>query len=197
MTSYIVTIFSLIWTLSIPAWSLSDASFKGNLTVIDNHYYFIPYGSKQKLAVVVLDPLIKARLNCLKEGDFLTGKGHRFTPEQLVISSIEYVGLTDLLGTWRDEDEVFRFTDMRNFYYWDFQHGDTQFKGPFSYHYALSPFGDNPEQCMWKIFIIDSAGVVLGSLDWSAEDQIHMQFYDTDTGEVTSIKHLIRTTFLH
>jgi hypothetical protein len=98
-----------------------------------------------------------------------------------------------LVGTWRNEIEVFRFEDFTNFIYWNFNSLSENYHGPFSYHYALSPAGEDVTQCSWKMFIIDSVGVSLGTLEWSAEDQIHLQVYDSETGELTSSKRLIRS----
>lgn len=179
----------------IPHLGFADAIIKGTLVIEDGYYSVEPTGSTQRLFLITSDPVVRGRLACLKHGDFISGTATRFTQTQVSIRSIDYVGLKDLEGTWRDEDEVFKFIDNRNFYYWDFNTQQNRFAGPYSYHYALSPYGENPDQCLWKIFIIDNVGVVLGSLEWSADDQIHLQLYDTDTGEISSNKHLIRSVF--
>lgn len=194
MFKRLMVLFNLcVATIAIPHLGWSLATIKGNLLIEDGYYYIVPSGTDQKLLVVGEEPHIRTRLACLKSGDFLTGTATRFNQQQVYVSSINYVGLADLVGTWRDEDEIFRFIDHKNFFYWDFSSDSSRYIGPYSFHYALSPYGENPEQCLWKIFVIDNHQVVMGSLEWSAEDQIHLQLYDPDTGEINSNKHLIRS----
>ncbi len=195
MFDRIFTLINLVILTVIPSLGFADASIKGTLVIDDGHYAIEPTGSTQRLFILTTDNVVRSRLACLKEGDFISGTATRFNQTHVTVRSIDYVGLKDLVATWRDEDEVFTFSNYRTFYYWDFNKNSNRFVGPYSYHYALSPYGENPDQCLWKIFIIDSVGVVLGSLEWSAEDQIHLQIYDTDTGEVSSNKHLIRGVF--
>jgi hypothetical protein len=178
----------------IASIAIADASIKGTVLVIDGEYYVEPEFSTQRLKIVIPDEFVRNRLKCLNEGDFIWASAKRFSQDFVVISSINYVGLKRLIAAWRNESEVFKFSDFRNFYYWNFNPTQIQFQGPFKFHYALSPDGDNPHQCLWKIFIIDSE-VVLGSLEWTAEDQIHIKVYDTVTGEISYTKHLIKGVF--
>lgn len=186
-------IFISIFMSAGAALCTTESNFKGNLIVEADRYFLTPTGTTQKLEILVQSPIIKNRLHCLKHGDFITGIGFYLKNSQLEIHSIDYVGLMALIGTWRDNNEIYKFTDTRNFYYWNFAGKQAGFYGPFSYHYALSPYGENPDSCTWKVFVVNPSKVVLGSLEWSAEDQIHLEMYDPDTGEATSTKHLIRS----
>lgn len=188
-------------SLAFSAWIPTMAGvsmeplIKGLIFLDDSHYRLQPEGSNEKLYIIAHDPLVRSRLYCLKHGDFMSGNAISMNESQVVISSLDYVGLRELIGVWRNETEVYRFTDFRNFEYWNFNQGTKNFSGPFSYHYALSPYGQTSQRCLWKIFIIDNQRVTLGSLEWSASDQIHLQIQDPDTGEVTSSKRLIRSVF--
>ena len=122
----------------------------------------------------------------------MSGSASVISEDQILLRSIDYVGLQKLTGAWRNDTEIFRFYDFRNFSYWNFDRVTQKYRGPFDYHYALSPYGEVSPRCLFKMFILDNFGVTLGSLEWAAEDQVHLQIYDPDTGEVSSTKHLIR-----
>lgn len=177
---------------SAASYAYFEPLVKGRLVIENDYYRLIPEGTSKKLDIVIFDDVVRARLRCLKSGDFLTGNALSINGQQVHLQSIDYVGIQQLVGTWSNEVEVFRFDDFRNFQYWNFNAFPDRYNGPFSYHYALSPAGEDPTQCSWKIFIIDSIGVTLGTLEWSAENQIDLQVYDSETGEVTSSKRLIR-----
>jgi hypothetical protein len=188
---YLLT--SILYFLMLPALGAGGAQVKGKIAISGGYYFFLPEGSKQAYSIVVTDSLVRARLSCLKDGDQISGLGSRIEPDRLYLRSIDYVGLRDLVGVWRNEHEVYEFIDFRKIYYWDFRYSKRILRAPLTFHYALSPYGESYDHCAWKIFLMDANSVILGSLEWSAEDQIHLQLYDSDTGEVTSTKHLIRS----
>lgn len=175
----------------------ADVQIKGLLAVENESYFIQLQGVNQRLRAKTADAMVQARLECLGHGDFISGTALRLNQEDVVISSINYVGLRKLIGTWRNTNEIFKFTDFKTFYYWNFNRntGSNTLRGPFAFHYAISPYGDTPKQCHWKIFFIDSTSVILGSLEWIDDDQIQILLYDSDTGEISTSKRLIRSVF--
>ena len=181
--------YKILIFLLLPASGFCDYNIKGKIIINGGYYYLIPEGSNKRLLIEVSDRIIRARLTCLDDGDHLSGTAKKIGTENVNINSIEYVSLNKLIASWRDENEIFTFSDFRNLYYWDFSRKNNKFHGPFIYHYALSPYGENLDQCLWKVFLIDNAGVILGSLEWFAEDQIMLKLYDSESGEVSSTKN--------
>ncbi|MEY4616609.1 MAG: hypothetical protein RJB66_1569 [Pseudomonadota bacterium] len=185
-------LFSVSAGTSRVAFGVFDPIIKGRVTIEEGYYRLIPEGSTKKFNLIITDELVQSRIRCLKEGDFISGNALSANESQIQLHSIDYVGLTALFGTWRNESEIFRFDDFQNFQYWNFNKAKEHYRGPFAYHYALSPAGEELGLCSWKIFILDSVGVTLGTLEWAADDEIFLQVYDSETGEVTSSKRLIR-----
>ena len=194
MWRFFVTInLLLLSSVSHTAPAFMETLIKGRVVVDGGYYRLRPDGTNRTLTILTGESVVRSRLGCLKNGDFLSGTASAMSEHSVTLRSIDYVGLKDLFGTWRNQYEVFKFEDFRNFFYWNFLRVPASNQGPFAYHYALSPFGESKQQCLWKIFIIDNSGVTMGSLEWAAEDQIYLQIYDPDSGEVSSSKHLLRS----
>lgn len=192
MRTFISWISLLILSWSVLAWPSSDINFSGFISYTNNEYFIQPQNERQKLKINANDPLVRARLHCLNHGDNLSGTGTAYNGE-MNLKSIDYVGLTSLIGVWKSSGEVYKFTNIDNFYFWTYVNDSVGYKGPFNYRYALSPYGDDPAPCKWKVFIVNPTRVVLGSLQWSTENELLIELYDPDTGEITANKKLTRS----
>lgn len=194
MRAYICWISFSIFLSMGPLWASNSSSYVGTIRIDDatSKIFIYPQGDQKRYEIQVTDPLMESRLRCLKQGDNLAGHSSLIDDNTMNIESIEHVGLNELIGTWRGPDEVFKFVDSSSFYYWTKPTNETSFKGPFHYRYILSPYGDNPSQCKWKIFIVNPKRVVLGSLQRAGENRNLLELYDPDTGNVTATKSLKR-----
>lgn len=184
--------------LVIPPYSFGIAtdSVKGVVQIIDGHYHLRIDGNPAPLIIIPTNPATRTHLTCLKHGDFLSGTTKGVVEQQLILNSIDYVYLNALLGVWRDDHDIYKFEDYRNLYYWTFSETLRQRHGPYYYRYALSPYGESQQRCRWKVFFYDNLLVTLASLEWASANQIRLQIYDADTGEVNSSKLLSRGVLL-
>lgn len=168
-------------------------SIKGQFLIEEGYYFLRPEKSDKKLLLVAADTTVRSRLACLQPGDYFTGTATSLSDQHITIGSIEYVNLHSLLGRWANRKEVFEFSDFRNFYHWYYEKDTSTLPGPHKLHYALSPYGESTEHCLWKIFFIDTTQVTLGSLRWIDDSQIEIRVYDNETGNLTLEKRLYRS----
>ncbi len=188
-------VFSLIAQCLFLSTASADFTAKGRIRIKDSIYYLQFDNKKMDYLIIAVDDLVHSHLQCLKEGDYLSGTAKIINGSHVALKSVEYVGLKALLANWRNDNEVFYFSDFKTFYYWQFQKSANRFRGPFPYHYILSPNGRKPsDPCSWKIFITNDVEVVYGVLRWMTTDRIRMDLYDSNTGEIHIIKHLHQST---
>jgi len=215
----------------------AEFNVRGRIVIKDSIYYLKLENKKTDHLIIAVDDIVQSNLKCLKEGDYLSGTANLINGTHIALKSVEHVGLQKLLANWRNDREVFNFSDFKTFYYWQFskkifekykirnvrfeqlsrtsniskqskrevkeETAKTQtvsretnrFRGPFPYHYILSPNDNNFESCSWKMFITNETEVVFAILKWISNKQIRIDIYDSNNGEILMTKHLIQTSF--
>ncbi len=192
MRNFILILFCAAYFSSAKLIALApERKVQGLIFVKTGDYYLHTDNADYEL--ITTDPLVLERLRCLNDGDSISGNGFKVNANQISLNTIEYVGLKKLLAYWYNKQEVFNFADFSNLNYWHYSMGSKLVRGPFKFHYALSPVGKKNGQCNWKIFIADDREVVLGNLKWIAERILQIEIYDSNTGEIYSTKQLIQT----
>lgn len=126
--------------------------------------------------------LMAVHLSRMSNNDFISFEATR-TDTELLISSINYVGLNKLLGAWSSQDGFcFNFSAFTEFFIT--QKGakrctrDRKDDPPYTYLI-------NPSASGWTILIsnIDNRTYV-ANLNFISESEVEMQLYDSGTGDI-------------
>lgn len=175
--------------------AFADFTVRGHIVIKDSIYYLKTDNPSSEHLIIAADEQVQKHLQCLEEDDYLSGAASVINGSHFVLKSVEYVGINKLLASWRDDSEVFNFYDFRTFYYWQFNKGINRFRGPFPYHYVLSPNGGSTNLCSWKIFITNETEVVFGVINFVGSSRVRLDIYDSNTGEIYMTKILFKTNF--
>lgn len=190
---HLFTVISLIACL-FPNNVKAEITIRGRVNIKDSIYYLQLDNKKIDHLIIAADDLVQSHLKCLRTGDYLSGAASIINGTHIALKSVEYVGLRKLLTNWRNNNEVFHFSDFKTLHYWQFNREVNKMRGPFPYHYILSPNGSNYNNCSWKIFITNDSEVVFGILRWVASNQIRLDIYDSNNGEILMTKQLFQST---
>lgn len=152
---------------------ITNADYKGNpgQTGLDTKNYSISFSNEE----------IQSELNRLHNGDLIIGQGERNEAlNHLEILSIDYVGLTNLLGVWLGENIIFKFKNFNEFTRYEFDSKKSK-KYSFSiWNYSLSPIEDG-----WALFFSDESITNLARLALK-NDRAILDIINVETGEIVS-----------
>lgn len=123
----------------------------------------------------------------LNSGDLLIGQGEMSMTEKSVsVFSIDYVGLTHILGVWLGENMIVKFKNFNEFSVYEFDSKSTE-KYKFSiWNYSLAPLENNN----WALFFSDETSTNLGRLELK-KNTATLDILNVETGEIiksTSLK---------
>lgn len=126
------------------------------------------------------NPILNAQLESLDIGDWIQGAGFSRNSE-IVLSRIDFLGLTHLLGLWSTEQALVNFAD--------FDSVETIASGsPVSYiryRYAITPYSVIRGESTWRIFFSTDKDVSLANLSFSPMgNRARVAFLNPDTGLV-------------
>lgn len=181
MNLALIGFFSFFISLTCAA-----TSFSGYVISIEKDKYSILLADNfKKFPLVAVSMKVQVQLNRLKSGDFLSAEG--FTNDKkdtLFVSSVNHVGLQDLIGNWTgDDDYCYKFKD---FYTMNIFNKNDRNKCDFKmakfareFSYFVNPSNDN-----WSVLLSDSDDSYLMDLTLKSKYQAELSLYDSKSGDI-------------
>jgi hypothetical protein len=163
------------------AFALEDIDgFIGQNT--NGEYYFISNNFIKSYTIILANAEVGAQLKRLGQLDAIHGRGSFASDDEIILETIDFVGLHRLLGAWTSETYLFNFKNFADVSLYPAM-GRQRTVGAGTMKYAISP-GDGS---VWKIFFSNANQVVLASLDlMTKKQQAILTFYDVQTGSEKS-----------
>ena len=157
--------------------------------------FLVPQNSANRYVLVAGNEDVRASLDRLDKGDFITGQGSFDSVDQRwTVNSIDYVGLKKLLGRWVGGDGVMVFEDFSRMKYSPRLAKQSVGSTPYDYEkdfrYTLSP-SDGEE---WALFLSDSKSTTFATVEFEAGNSltslnqskinIVMKIYESESGNI-------------
>jgi hypothetical protein len=144
----------LIFFFSFPALA---ESYSGYVSIFKNRVFTVLEGSNKKYELIAYTEDTISSLKKLKDRDYITVFGSK-SDSTILVESIDFVGLRQLLGLWVSNNTWLNFRDFNNVnVYWQ----DVNTTQKVLYEYSISPDpGKN-----WKIFFAGNNEVVIADLE--------------------------------
>lgn len=161
-----MTQFSLVTLILLLAPSLFASTIRGSLAHREDQEWYIDMGLPNQAPIVVRPVYQKVipQLLKLKVGDLIQGRGF-ITKDQLpvlMLESIDFVGLRDLLGQWFSKDHL--VVDFINFNRLKiYRTSEAE-----EFDYSIAPSAEQG----WMIFLQDPKSVSLGGLKMEAGNAV-------------------------
>ena len=154
----------------------------GFLSIENGQPYFIESRTSARMLIRPTKVDVIESLKKLSNYDSFQGQGEVNNNGELMLDSIDFVGLRSLIGLWSAEQRsIFEFQDFQKVLVYNpvfsVMTPRTQLQ------YSVAPSAGNE----WRIFFTNENSVVLASLSLQ-EQRALLRFYNMDTGEV--LKHL-------
>jgi len=166
-------------------------SISGFLSIEGDKYIFVDIDKGLRHQIVATKVETQDSLKKLKNLDYFQGQGE-ISGDQILLDSIDFVGLRRLLGLWSDDSTIVDFRDYSQVaIYRSHWFSDTSAETSLV-QYSIAPSNGSD----WKIFFTDAANVVLASL-LLHDAKATLHFYDLTSGEVTKTVELLRLPSRH
>ncbi len=174
----------LIFSIIVILLSLESRalSFEGNVSRTKAHLKFNDLIQRKSYALNASSALISTYINKLSDGDFISLEGIRDEKQTiLTVSSVNYIGLSLLIGTWLGDDQYcYNFMSYTEF--------SVSYRGvgkkcgaataP-NYTYFI-----NPSTNAWVMLLAGERGSYVGDLIINSPKHIEIQLYDSETGDI-------------
>ncbi|MEQ1723169.1 MAG: hypothetical protein ABL930_08320 [Pseudobdellovibrio sp.] len=177
----------LILALLLTFTSLASfaLTFDGLISKTKNKTLFVDNINKKTYTLTGNTAIISTYLAKLSEGDFISIEGTRNTAQTiLTVSSVNYIGLSALLGSWIDDKSYcYNFSSFTEFSVTQKVIGRKCAAGltP-NYTYII-----NPASTSWVMLISgERGGGYIGDLKFISPREIEIQLYDSETGDILS-----------
>jgi hypothetical protein len=164
-------------------------TFDGLISKTKSKILFVDNLKKQSYTLIGSTAIISTYLEKLSDGDFISFEGAINTAQTiLTVNSVNYVGLSALLGSWVDgKSYCYNFSSFTEFSVTQKVIGRKCTAGltP-NYTYIISPTSGS-----WVILISgERGGGYVGDLKFISPREIEIQLYDSETGDILSYLQL-------
>jgi len=163
-------------------------SFEGNVSRAKAQLKFNDPIQRKTYALNASTALISTYINKLSDGDFISLEGYRDEKHTvLTVSSVNYIGLNMLLGTWVGDDlYCYTFVSYTEF---TISYRGIAKKCPAATAPIYTYFV-NPSTTTWVMLLAGDRGSYVGDLIIHNPKDIEIQLYDSETGDILRKIHL-------
>lgn len=172
----------LLIIMCLSALSTHAALYEGHVEKIKNRYYFTGTKDPKRLILSGTTPIVATYLNKLDTGDFISIEGSRTGgSETLMVKSINYVGLQQMIGTWLTEDlnDCYIFSSYTEFSIARRIGNICLNVDEDVYNYFV-----NPSSKKWILLISGQNDSYVGDIQVSALNRMEIKLYDSDNGSI-------------
>lgn len=159
--------------------------FDGDIVRVSGKNYIYLKSENKKYLLTGASPIVSMHLTKLNDGDFVSVEANKtanFTA--MKVTTINYVGLRDLLGTWTAEDQFcFTFNSHTDFSI-STQIGNTCLINQIDdYTYFI-----NPNSRQWVMLVAGKFNRLIGDLSIVGKRNVEIDLYNSETGAI--VRHL-------
>lgn len=180
--TFVVLMMNLIFCFAFSSTALAE-TIKGRIKKIDNTFLIV---TKNQIAYTLefSNEVSEQQIKRLNSGDFasVTANFSGISPSLIYVTSVDYVGLNMLTGTWlSDSGLCYEFTTFTRMYVY----GPDLFGGCVR---SIDPeeFGKytyfiNPDVDAWNMLISSNNSEYVGTLNIITDDDIEIELFDART----------------
>lgn len=168
-----------------------NASFlyEGTLIISEAGLFLQQLESSVLIELTFQDPNSALVLHHLSQGDFVSLQAIKATPLQVVVTSINYIGLISLLGTWLGDDNVcYYFRSFTSFLIFnpDTNGACTLSPGIDGKKGRRMSYFITPDDVDWFLLISDKSTQYAAELIIKNSKTIQLNLFDEQTGDILS-----------
>lgn len=161
------------------------STFQGVMSRLKNKPAITVATTERKLLLTPYSAEIGAQLSKLKNADFISLEG-RLSEDgnSILVGSINFVGLKDLVGNWSGDDEYcYRFQNYFTLKIYNKANKDNCDFTPVNlareFSYIVNPSAPN-----WSVLLSDTEDSYLMDLTLNSKNSAELSLYDSRTGDI-------------
>jgi hypothetical protein len=181
-------ILALTFFFLLPALSFARTTVSGTLRIEKAMYYLVNENNKKFLITQDSSQSALASLLRLSQGDYIYGQGtFQSSTPSLKLTSVDYVGLKKLLGSWEGSTGVFYFKSFTEAAF--YSAGRNRRPTTANIRYSTAPSNNNS----WVVFLSEKETTLLSTIVFEGNELI-MSIYLPETGDLHKTLRLKRWT---
>ena len=178
----VVLLISMIFCLAF-ATSASAETIKGRIKKIDNTFLLV---TKNQIAYTLdfTNEVSELQIKRLNTGDFasVTANFSSISPSLIYVTSVDYVGLNMLTGTWfSDSGLCYEFTTFTRMYVYGPNEIGNCVRTIDPMDYGKYTYFINPDVDAWNMLISSNNSEYVGTLTIITNDNIEIELFDART----------------
>lgn len=167
------------------SFSCFASSFSGFVTVSEKKMTLTSTSTRKVMSLLPLSKDILEQLSKLKSGDYLSIEGTTDNDQSILfVTSINYVGLKDILGDWiGDDDYCYKFS---SFFLVKIYNKNDYNQCDFALPYLVREFiyFTNPSDEGWSVLLSDNDDSYLMDLTLDSKYSAQLSLYDSQSGDI-------------
>lgn len=180
-----IRILGILFCLLLPLFSFARTPVSGTLRIENAQYFLVTENNKKFVITQDSTQSALSSLLRLSQGDYIYGQG-TFTSAKasLRLTSVDYVGLKKLLGSWSSPTGIFYFKTFTDAAFYTYAKNRPVTA---NIRYSTAPSQDNS----WVVFLSEKETTLLSTIVFEGSE-IQMNIYQPDTGEIEQTLRLKR-----
>lgn len=179
----VVLLINLVFCFAFSISAQASETIKGRIKVIDNTYLLV---TKSQIAYTLdfTSSVSEQQIKRLKNGDFasVSASISTISPSLIYVTSVDYVGLDILIGTWRsDSNMCYEFTTFTRLYVYAPDELGLCLRGTNPDTFGKYNYFINPDVGAWNMLISSSNSEFVGELNIVDEDHLEIELFDART----------------
>ena len=179
---FVVILITVIFCLAF-ATPASAETIKGRIKKIDNTLLLV---TKNQVAYTLefTNDVSELQIKRLNSGDFasVTATFNSITPSLIYVTSVDYVGLNVLRGTWfSDSGLCYEFTTFTRLYVYSPDDFNRCIRGAEPTDFDKYTYFINPDVNAWNMLISSKNSEYVGKLTIVTDDNIEIELFDART----------------
>ena len=185
MTKSLITSITLA-CLSFSVLSKAAENISGELHIENGRYFLKTLDSNTIYNLRAGSIAADLILHKLGEHDHVSGSGDLVGENDFVLQSVDFVTLFNLIGTWTSGKSRLHFIDFYSARFFAVPDPASD-RMRSEFNYSITP----SNSASWTVFFSSNARVIAASLSLH-DNQLQLDFYDSNTGQITQTMTLER-----
>lgn len=179
----VVLLINLVFCFAFSSTAHADETIKGRIKKIDNTYLLV---TKTQVAYTLdfTSAVSEQQIKRLNNGDFasVTANFSSISPSLIYVTSVDYIGLESILGTWRSESDMcYEFTSFTRLYVFGPNKDGQCERDVNPDKYGKYNYFINPDVGAWTMLISNSNSEFFGELSIIEENHLEIELFDNQT----------------
>lgn len=179
----VVLLINLLFCFAFSNTANAAETVKGRIKIINGTYLLV---TKNQIAYTMefTSAVSEQQIKRLGNGDFasVTINPSPIAASLIYVVSVDYVGLKDLLGTWRSDNGMcYEFSTFTRLYVYAPNLDDECVRNDSPDQFSKYSYFINPDVDAWNMLLSSASNEFFGDLKFTSDTETELQLFDSQT----------------